>query len=495
MFLTYLRRELRSRMRQAVIISLGLALGIGLVLTVTALSSGVKNAQGQVLHSLYGLDTDIAVTKTPSSSSFGGGRPTFFHFGSGSGSRPKAGTKITEDNLTAFGQGTLTSSDVSAIGRLKNVAAVAGGLTLTDTKTSFTIPSSSSGNGFGGGPGGGTGSFHAPTTISVDGVDLAGNAGAAGPLSNATKVAGSTFTSADANSDVALVNSNYAKDKLSVGSTITLAKTSFKVIGIVSQSPSSNPPDVYIPLQRAQALGTIGGKSLKGDVTSVYVTASNAGAVSSVSKEISTLLPTAKVTNQDDLAKQLTGSLSSTASLASSLGRWLSIAVLIAAFLLASLLTISAVSRRVREFGTLKALGWRSRRVVGQVIGESLVIGAIGGAIGIGLGYVGAALVNSFTGPLTASPGQNTGTATPGGPRTFGGGGFPGGGGAPGGNRFRFGNAASNPVVHVHLSAAVTGGAILAAVLLAVLGGLISGAFGGWRAAQLRPAAALARVA
>jgi putative ABC transport system permease protein len=501
MFLTYLRRELRSRMRQAVIISLGLALGIGLVLTVTALSSGVKNAQGQVLHSLYGLDTDIAVTKTPSTSSFRGGRPTFFHFGQGgSGKRPKAGTKITEDNLTAFGEGTLTSSDVSAISKLKNVAAVAGGLTLTDTKTSFTIPNSSSGGGFG--PGGGTGSFHPPTTISVDGVDLAGNAGAAGPLSNATKVAGRTFTSADADANVALVNSNYAKDKLSVGSTITLAKTSFKVIGIVSQSPSSNPPDVYIPLQRAQALGTIGGKSLKGDVTSVYVTASNAGAVGSVSSEISRLLPKAKVTNQDDLAKQLTGSLSSTASLASSLGRWLSIAVLIAAFLLASLLTIAAVSRRVREFGTLKALGWRSRRVVGQVIGESLVIGAIGGVIGIGLGYVGAALVNHFTGPLTASPGQTTGSGTPGGARTFGGGGFPGsggfpgaGGGAPGGNRFRFADAASSPVVHVHLNAAVTGEAILAAVLLAVLGGLISGAFGGWRAAQLRPAAALARVA
>jgi putative ABC transport system permease protein len=31
-------------------------------------------------------------------------------------------------------------------------------------------------------------------------------------------------------------------------------------------------------------------------------------------------------------------------------------------------------------------------------------------------------------------------------------------------------------------------------VLLAVAGGLLAGAFGGWRAAQLRPAAALARV-
>ena len=43
-FLTYLRRELRHRMRQAVVIVAGLAVGAGLVITVTALSSGVRSA-------------------------------------------------------------------------------------------------------------------------------------------------------------------------------------------------------------------------------------------------------------------------------------------------------------------------------------------------------------------------------------------------------------------------------------------------------------------
>ena len=37
--------------------------------------------------------------------------------------------------------------------------------------------------------------------------------------------------------------------------------------------------------------------------------------------------------------------------------------------------------------------------------------------------------------------------------------------------------------------------AVLAAVILAILGGLIAGSFGGWRAARLRPAAALSKVA
>ncbi len=46
----------------------------------------------------------------------------------------------------------------------------------------------------------------------------------------------------------------------------------------------------------------------------------------------------------------------------------------------------------------------------------------------------------------------------------------------------------------VHLSAPVTLSAVLLAVVLAIAGGLIAGSFGGWRAARLRPAAALSRV-
>jgi ABC-type antimicrobial peptide transport system permease subunit len=49
--------------------------------------------------------------------------------------------------------------------------------------------------------------------------------------------------------------------------------------------------------------------------------------------------------------------------------------------------------------------------------------------------------------------------------------------------------------VAVHLTAPVTIGVIAAAVVLAIAAGLIAGAFGGWRAARLRPAAALARTA
>jgi ABC-type antimicrobial peptide transport system permease subunit len=306
---------------------------------------------------------------------------------------------------------------------------------------------------------------------------------------------------------VVVVDSNYAtQNKLKVGSTIAIGNskgkgTNFTVVGIVS-SPSGTGSDVYIPLARAQSLA-----GMTNEVNTVYVAATSATTISGVQKDISGLLPKATVTTANSLASDITGSLSSAASLANSLGRWLAIAVLAAAFALAVLLTMSAVSRRVREFGTLKALGWRSRRIVGQVMGEALVIGLIGGVVGVGLGYLGASLVGHFSGPLSAAVGQTTGSATPGGSQVFGGGpgggngggfgggGF-GGGGSGGGFAGRFSRLAHTaPTVIVHLNAPVTLGVIGGAVLLAIAGGLLAGGFGSWRAAMLRPAAALARVA
>ncbi len=479
MFFTYLRRELRRRRRQASFIALGIAVGIGLVITVTAASSGVKNAQGKVLHALYGVGTDVTVTQSPKA---GSGAPAGFGFRGRSGA--SGGTKISVDILVNPSLGTLGSSTVTSISQLKHVSAAAGGLTLTDMKISGKIPKFSSGGGVpSSGAGGGNfrGSIKS-SSFTVSGVDLA--TAKVGPLSSGKLKSGATFSTSDAHSDVAVVDANYATQKrLAVGSTVTIAKKRFKVIGIVSVPQGSSPPDIYIPLARAQSLAGMSGK-----VNTIYVAATSAANIGGVSREISSLLPKATVTTSSSLASEVTGSLSSASSLANNLGKWLAVAVLIAAFLLASLLTMSAVSRRVREFGTLKALGWRSRRIIGQVMGESITIGIVGGAAGVALGFAGAAIVSSVAPSLTASVGTTTGSAATGGAQAAGGFGPPGGGGPAR-------TAASTPhSVAVHLTASVTVSAVILAVVLAIAGGLIAGSFGGWRAARLRPAAALARV-
>jgi len=496
MFFTYLRRELRRRVRQAIFIVLGLAVGIGLVITVTAASAGVKNAQATVLHSLYGVGTAITVTKTPTAGSF---TPGQFNFRGQTGTTKKkaSSTSINVDRLRSTAYGSLSTTYVDKIKAIKNVSGAVGGLVLTDTKITGSIgainfnnnsssgntrPGSSSGSGSSGSTsppkfnGGIT-----PTQTTVDGVDL--NSGSLGPLSSAKLVSGSAFTSSDTDADVALISKDYAtSDKLSVGSTVTVASTKFKVIGIVeSTSTATDSTDLYIPLQVAQTLA-----DMKNEVNTIYVSASNNNDIATLASSIKSTVSGATVTDQSSLASEVTGSLSSASSLLNSLGKWLAIAVLIAAFLLASLLTMSAVSRRIREFGTLKALGWKSGRVISQVMGESIVIGIIGGALGIILGFGGAALVDHFAGSLSATVPSSTATTA----NTNGG---PGGGG--GGGFFGRGAADAAKTVSVHLSATVTIGAIVAAVLLAIAGGLIAGGFGGWRAARLRPAAALSKVA
>jgi ABC-type antimicrobial peptide transport system permease subunit len=487
MFVTYLVRELRRRMRQACFIALGLAVGIGLVITVTAASAGVKNAQSTVLHSLYGVGTDITVTAAPSQGSGGpfgfrvrGQRPA-------SGARPKAGQKFSRDVLVTGALGTLKSSAVTQIARAQNVTAAAGALSATDLSISGTIPASSSGGGglgggggFGGGGGGGPASIKT-STFGILGVDT--SAGRVGPLSSDKIASGRTFTAAEANSDVALVGANYARQhKLAAGSHVTVGSATFTVIGTVAEPQGGTTTDVYIPLRRAQNLA-----GMTGQVNTIYVAAASAADITAVQQAIEAQLPKATVTTSSDLASQVTGSLASASSLASSLGKWLAIVVLIAAFAMASLLTMAAVSRRVREFGTLKALGWRSRRIVGQVMGETLVIGLVGGAAGIVLGYAGATLVTRFVGPLSATTGQSPGSASPASP------GFGQPGGAAGGGFRRLASDASKTIL-VHLDAPVTISIVVLAVLLAVAGGLIAGMFGGWRAARLRPAAALAQV-
>ena len=475
-FFTYLRRELRRRIRQAIFIALGLALGIGLVVTVTAASAGVKKAQSDVLKSLYGVGTDITVTgAAPKPISPGSTPPKgaqTFQVGPGGAQvctngkcHNAAGQKI--DHLDSGSYGPISQSEVAAVSRLRGVKAAAGGLALSDT--SITIPKK-----FGqpGAP------LPTPNSFNVQGVDTSHLT--LGPLSAGTVTSGRSLTSADAHANVAVVDSGYARSsKLKAGSTVKIVGHSFTVVGIVAQPQGGSPPQVYIPLARAQALGQAAGKSLKNDVNTIYVKAGSAASIPAVQTEIKNLLPGDTVTTASSLASQVTGSLSSTAKLANDLGRWLSVLVLIAAFAVASLLTMAAVSRRVREFGTLKALGWRSRRIIAQVMGESLVIGIAGGVAGVALGFAGAEIITAVAPPLSATIATATGQRVV----------------SAGGGAARSFLPTAAHTVAVPMSATVTAAAIAAAVLLAVVGGLLAGSFGSWRIARLRPADALARVA
>ncbi|MFE7840316.1 ABC transporter permease [Streptomyces sp. NPDC057474] len=498
MFFTYLRRELRRRRKAALVVASGLALGIALVIVVSSVSSGMEKAQGKVLESLYGLGTDMTVTKAAAAPGENGGERPRFEFDAQDNDSDE---EQSSDLVRVQGFQTLASSTVTEVGKQEGVSEAVGGLSLQVIKVDGQFrrgqfqqdegAGGQQGGPGGGGQNGGTGQPEGRVegggaefdvdNYSVYGTDV--TEPALGPLTSSKITSGRTFKTSETNAEVVVADKSYAKEKeLKVGDSVTVNSVKYKVIGIATPDSGDAAANLYMPLKQAQTLS-----DSKDKVTTIYVKASDSQRIDSVKAAIQKNIDGTTVTTSADLADTVSGSLSTASDLASNVGKWLSIAVLVAAFLVAGLLTSSAVSRRVREFGTLKALGWKSGRVTRQVVGEAVVNGLVGGALGIALGLGGAYVVTAISPTLQAEIGA-TGGGFGGGPGGGGAGGFPGGGG-PGG-----GQQAASSALDVALTAPVSVSTIAVAVGLAVAGGLIAGAFGGWRASRLRPADALRRV-
>jgi putative ABC transport system permease protein len=498
MFFTYLRRELAGRRRQTAIIAIGMALAIALVMIVNAVSTGVKDAQAAVLESVYGVGTDLTVSQEPAPPEEGeaGQGPGRFEFGADDGTANGDSTELSQSRLTAgFGSTTFDASTLDTVTDVDGVAAASAALSLTNMTFSGelpprmqatapadgTAPSDQTEQPPSGGFDGAGGSAFDVDSFTVLGHDP--SAAAVGPLSAVELADGRGLEASDSGQAVAVLDASYATSaELAVGDTIDVGGTEFEVVGTVTSTSAdaATASNVYIPLDLAQELA-----GLADQVSDIYVQAESADVIDAVQADLEEALPDATVSTQSDLAASVSGSLSTASSLIANLGLWLSVAVLAAAFLIAILFTIQGVTRRTREFGTLKAIGWSNRRITGQVAGESLVQGLIGGAAGLALGLAGIWIVNLISPTL----GGSAGSTTPDGVMAGGPGGAIAGG--------PFGAAADDATAtaEVVLNAPVTVSVIAIAIGLAVLGGLLAGAIGGWRAARLRPAEALRSVA
>ncbi|GIH19528.1 ABC transporter permease [Rugosimonospora africana] len=428
--LTYLRRELRHRSRQALLVATGLAVGVGLVITVTASTGAVGSAQTAVLDTLNGIGTDVTATAKPPPN---GDRD---HAPSDSRARD-----ASTPGLSVAGGASMDASTVDAVARLAHVAHVAGSLVLSE---------------IGPPP---AGSAAIPTTTRIDGIDV--TRPGLGPYTSATLRSGRSLSPSDTDSRVAVIDTRYAAaHQLRIGSTLVIAGIRFTTIGVVDQPAASGAASIYLPLAAAQQLPAgQHAHALAGKVSTIYIAATSAADIGTVGAELAALLPSATVTSSRDLAEAVSGSLASATALAHDLGTWLTVGVLLATVATASLLTLASVTRRTREFGTLKALGWTGRRVITQVVAESAAIGLAGAALGVAVGYCGIGLVNAIAPALTATVDDPTGT--------------------------------DSQNVAVHLNVHTGTGTIAAATLLAITAALIAGAIAAWSITRLQPAHAL----
>ncbi len=269
--------------------------------------------------------------------------------------------------------------------------------------------------------------------------------------------------------DQILVNTAYAStNNIKVGQQLTIDKTVFTVAGLVNPTLTGNTSDIYFDLATVQNLG-----SNTGRVNEVLVKVDKSSDVNAVAAAIHKELPGAQVLTDKQLSGQVTGSLSNAHTLATNLGGALAVIVLLASFLIAALLTLSSIAKRVREIGTLRAIGWSRGRVVRQIVAETVGIGILGGVLGVAVGIAVCAIIGAVGPALTA-----TSSTIPVGTSTV-------------GAVFHQATTAAQSSAKIHLRAPIDAGIILLGLASAVVGGLIAGIAGGWRASRLAPAVAL----
>jgi ABC-type antimicrobial peptide transport system permease subunit len=287
----------------------------------------------------------------------------------------------------------------------------------------------------------------------------------AGLITKAQVTTGAWFTTG-AKNEVLASTAYAAKKSITVGTSLPINGTSYKVVGLVDPTLTGNTADLYFPLATLQQV------SSKTDrVNAVLVKADSADDVERVAADIRKLLPGAQVVTTQSLADNVTGSLHDAKQVASRLGGALAVIVLAAAFAIAVLLTLSSIGKRVREIGTLRALGWSRRRVVNQIVTETLGIGVLGGVLGIGVGYLVAVAAHAFSPELDATSSGVSATSSV---------------------ASLFNQAAPAAVsTSVRLTAPISASTIALGMGCALLGGLIAGSLGGWRASRLSPAVAL----
>ena len=304
----------------------------------------------------------------------------------------------------------------------------------------------------------------ATSNYSVAGVDPSNET--SGLITKSQVVSGTWFTANP--SDEVLVYTDYASTKkVKVGGTLTINSKTYKVVGLVQPTLTGDVSDIYFPLSTMQSLA-----SAPGYVNEVLVSVKSSSDVAAVTKAIKAELPGATVLTSKSLADTVSGSLSNAHKLANDLGGVLAIVVLLAAFLIAGLLTLSSVAKRVREIGSLRAIGWTRGEVVRQVMAETVGIGIVGGVIGVAIG-AGVSAVIAAVGPglSVTSTGLQVGAST---------------------LSHLVGTSNQGTVTSiVHLSAPIHATTILIAFGGALVGGVIAGMIGGWRAARLAPASAL----
>jgi ABC-type antimicrobial peptide transport system permease subunit len=167
-----------------------------------------------------------------------------------------------------------------------------------------------------------------------------------------------------------------------IGDTIDLTGSRFKVVGIYESGAGWMEMGGIITLRDSQ---TMMGKPRK--VSLYMVKVHDPTEAAAVVEEINASLPEIHASLTGEFAEQMPDF----ATMDVMMGSISLLAILVGGVGVLNTM-LMAVLERTREIGVLRALGWRSRRILGMILQESIWLGIFGGLSGIlialGLGYL-----------------------------------------------------------------------------------------------------------
>jgi putative ABC transport system permease protein len=174
-----------------------------------------------------------------------------------------------------------------------------------------------------------------------------------------------------------------------VGDNINLYGKNFKITGIFETGNFIQDAGIFMSLNTLQNL-----TSNQNKVSNIYVKVNDNADVTQVSESIANAYPNElSTTTAADQAKRINQALGTidTASWAISL-----LAIFIGGVGVINTMIMS-VFERTREIGVLKAVGWKDRRILGMIIGESIVLTLLAAVAGTVIGVVGVEVLLSFS--------------------------------------------------------------------------------------------------
>ena len=330
------KNPFRNKTRSALAI-VGIAIGIMVIVALGMVTGGLKTSTQSTLKAGA---AEITALQTGSNS-----------FGSG---------------------GTLNESLVNDLLSTSGVKDTAGILRATNTSSSASLSSNSSQSSFG--PGG---------SISITGID-------AGKLSlvGIDSVNGSAFS--NGSTDEIIIGKTFAQDQnLTVGDTLNLYGKDFKITGTFETGSFLTDAGIYMPLSTLQNLTSNDNK-----ISAILVKVTDNANVTTVSQNIETSYPNQlTTTTAEATASRINQGLGfiDTASWAISL-----LAIFIGAVGVINTMIMS-VYERTREIGVLKAVGWTDKRILGMILGESIVLTLIAFVVGTIIAVVGVEILLTYS--------------------------------------------------------------------------------------------------